>query len=655
MNRHEPRRNEPSVQRFAFRGLQLVVDLLILSLGYWLAFMLRFEFQPDFETFKLLFFSWPYVMILEVSVMTLLGVPQVVWRYVGLKDASRILIALGVSTAVLVVLRLGLEPWGGYAVFVMIPLGILGMNFALAFLGVTGVRVIRRMSYEKGARRLRECAEEPRRTLLIGAGRAGVAAAREIAQHPEIGMIMVGFVDDDPLKVGTTVQGYKVLGNTASLGKVVAQHHVDQAVITIASATGSAIRRIVGLCEEIDLTVRIVPGIHELLEGRINLSRIREVAIEDLLRREAVELDRKAIGTFLTGKRVVVTGAGGSIGSELCRQVCAFHPEQLVLVEQAENSLFHIHQELLRDWPKVRVVPFLADIGDAARIDRLFALSTPHVVFHAAAHKHVPMMELNPGEAIKNNVFGTKMVADAAHRHKAESFVLISTDKAVNPSSIMGASKRVAEIWLQALSRKSATRFVSVRFGNVLGSVGSVVPVFQEQIRRGGPVTVTHPAMKRYFMTIPEACQLVMQAAAMGQGGEIFVLDMGEPVCIVDLARDLIRLSGFTEDEIHIEFTGIRPGEKLFEELSTKSEDLDRTRHPKIFIGRCAVHPPEDVRRSLDLLAGIIDSSSREEVRAALGTLVVELRPQDVDEPAAASPDAEPGIVMHLAGRALVS
>jgi FlaA1/EpsC-like NDP-sugar epimerase len=397
------------------------------------------------------------------------------------------------------------------------------------------------------------------------------------------------------------------------------------AIITIAAAPGAAIRRIHAECEQIGLPVKIIPGIYEILKGTVNLSRLREVTIEDLLGRDAVELDMEAIESFLRGKRVLVTGAGGSIGSELCRQVARFGPSRLILAEQAENPLFYVHKELVEAGTGLDIAPCIVDICDSRRVDQLFARLRPQVVFHAAAHKHVPMMEWNPGEAIKNNVFGTKKVADAADRYGVEAFVMISTDKAVNPTSIMGASKRVAEIYVQSLAQRSQTKFVAVRFGNVLGSAGSVIPIFTQQIRKGGPVTVTHPDMTRYFMTIPEACQLVMQAATMGKGGEIFVLDMGKPVKIVDLARDLIRLSGFSEEEIRIEFSGVRPGEKLYEEISTKAENMDKTRHPKIFIGRFAAYPQERTRDSLLLLEGITDASEPGDVRVALRQVVPEM------------------------------
>jgi FlaA1/EpsC-like NDP-sugar epimerase len=357
------------------------------------------------------------------------------------------------------------------------------------------------------------------------------------------------------------------------------------------------------------------------------VSQLQAVKVHDLLGRDPVILDTEAISNFVRSRVVLVTGAGGSIGSELCFQVARFGPRKIVLVEQAENNLFQVHRALVRQFPDVPVVPVIADICDPGRLSDVFEIEQPHVVFHAAAHKHVPMMEINPGEAIKNNVFGTKKVADLAVRHGVEKFVMVSTDKAVNPTSIMGVSKRVAEIYVQALSQQNATstQFVTVRFGNVLGSVGSVIPIFTEQIAAGGPVTVTHPEMKRYFMTIPEACQLMLQAGAMGRGGEIFVLDMGEPMKIVDLARDLIRLSGFVPgDDIEIQFTGIRPGEKLFEELATGEESADKTQHPKIFVGKFRPYEWDRIQQGLAELESFMDSADRDGIKGAFSRLVPE-------------------------------
>jgi len=611
--------------RYVNRGLQIVVDLSMLSLAYWLAFFFRFEFHPEFEFIKLLFFTWPYVILFEYLTLALFGVPRFAWRYVGIKEMKVILIAMAASSAVLVGLRLGMVHVGGYAKFVTIPLGVLAMNFIMAFLGIAGARVIRRILAERDERLLasRRSMTAYAKTLLIGAGRAGVLVAKEVSQNPHLGLHVAGFVDDDREKQGTVIAGVKVLGPTASLRDIAAQTGATEAIITIAAASGTAIRTIVEQCEKARLPVKIIPGIYEIIGGKVNLSRIREVGIEDLLGRSPVELDEDAIAAYLTGKRVLVTGAGGSIGSEACRQIARFAPEKLVLVEQAENALYEIHKELAPDYPFI--VPAIADVTDAERMDELFSSYAPQVVFHAAAHKHVPMMEWNPGEAVKNNVFGTRTVVDTADRHGVSEFVMISTDKAVNPTSIMGATKRVAELYVQGMGAKSKTKFVAVRFCNVLGSAGSVIPLFKEQIAKGGPVTVTHPEMQRYFMTIPEACRLVMQAATMGNSGDIFVLDMGKPVFIKDLARDLIKLSGFSEDEIPIEYTGLRPGEKLFEELSVTGEDMTKTRHPKIFIGRIATVPEAVLEEQFARMRTCAVCRDNAAIRACLKTLVPEM------------------------------
>jgi FlaA1/EpsC-like NDP-sugar epimerase len=448
--------------------------------------------------------------------------------------------------------------------------------------------------------------------------------------RPDLGLDAVGFLDDDRLKVGTKIGGLNVLGTTAQIAEIAERKRVKRVLITIANAPGPEIRQITLRCAEAGLDTKIIPGIYEIVGNRVNLSRIRDIAIEDLLGREPVDLDEAQVGESIRGRAVMVTGAGGSIGSELCRQVARFTPSRLILVERFENALFEIHRELVGAYPELVIEPRIADVSDAVRMTQIFEAGAPHILFHAAAHKHVPMMEDNPGEAVKNNVGGTRTVAELAARFDIARFVMVSTDKAVNPSSVMGATKRVAEIVCQAqsLAHQSSTRFVTVRFGNVLGSNGSVIPIFKEQIARGGPVTVTHPDMTRYFMTIPEASQLVMQAGSMGQGGEIFILDMGEPVKIVDLARDLITLSGLRpDDDIAIEFSGARPGEKLFEELSTGAESADKTKHPKIFIGRVAHPSLSEVSAKISALLAMADRAAPYVLRAALVQLVPEYRP----------------------------
>ena len=614
--------------RFFARSLQIVLDCTALSMAYWLAFLFRFEFSLPPDQVKLGLLNWPYVIALQYAGLSLFRVPLISWRYLVMRDVIRIGLSVTASTTVLVTIRFLLEILTSTSIL-LIPLGILAMNFVLAFIGVVGMRATWRLHAETEARRRRAVDGDRQPVLLIGAGEAGVAVAREISNRPDLGLLPIGFLDDDPLKAHARIGGIPVLGTTSNIASVAARKRVSRVLITIASASAQQIRRITELCRDAELSTKIIPGIHEIVGGKVNLSRIREVAIEDLLGRETVNLDEEVIASTIRSRIVLVTGAGGSIGSELCRHICRFGPERLILVERFENALFDIHRELAAAFPHVPVEPRVADICDARRMEELFEQNRPGIVFHAAAHKHVPMMEWNPGEAVKNNVGGTRTVADLANRFGVERFVLISTDKAVNPTSVMGTTKRVAEIYLQALSQRSKTRFVTVRFGNVLGSTSSVIPIFREQIAKGGPVTVTHPDMQRYFMTIPEASQLVLQAGAMGDGGEIFVLDMGEPVRIVDLARDLITLSGLRPNEdIEIKFSGLRPGEKLFEELTTDAEHADKTKHPKIFIGRIRPHELERVSKNIDKLLELASfgSSEAHTIREALGELVPEYR-----------------------------
>ncbi len=611
-----------------------LIDLFVLSVAYFCAYAARFDGAPPLQMIKLLVFTWPYVVVFELLVLYVFSVPHFAWRYVSLREAQRVLVATVSSTAVLLFVRLisvPIKPHFDYMEYGLIPIGVLAVNAGLAFLGVTGVRFGRRMMVEhthSSGLRKREVERVP--TLLLGAGQAGVMIAKEIGARPDLAIQPIGFLDDDANKVGTIVHGIRVLGTSSDIDEVTRLYGVKQAIITVANATGAEIRRLARLSERAGIPVKIIPGIYELLDGNVNLTRLRDVSIEDLLRRDAIKLDTELVEGFLCGKRVLVTGAGGSIGSELCRQVARFRPASLVLVEQSEFHLFTIHQELLASHPGLELTPRICDVCDAGRLENVFVAERPEVVFHAAAHKHVPMMEWNPGEAIKNNVFGTKGVADAADRHCAQAFVLISTDKAVNPTSVMGATKRVAELYVQALSQSSSTKFVAVRFGNVLGSTGSVIPIFKAQIAAGGPVTVTHPEMTRHFMTIPEASQLVMQAAAMGEGGEIMVLDMGEPVRITELAQELIRLSGLEPGtDIEIVYSGIRPGEKLFEELSFDAEEMSKTRHHKIFVGNLKPSDLATVRACLRRLAAVVDGASRDEVRRVLGVVVPEMRDPD--------------------------
>ncbi|HYE73151.1 MAG TPA: nucleoside-diphosphate sugar epimerase/dehydratase, partial [Blastocatellia bacterium] len=500
-----------------------------------------------------------------------------------------------------------------------------------------GLRVFRRALYESYEKRKRQKEAVGHNTykkpvLLIGAGKAGMLAANEIERRGDVDLEIKGFVDDDPGKQKRSViQDKRVLGTTQDLPRLVHELGIDHVVITIAQASRQDIRRIVETCEQIPIRVRIIPGLYEILQGRVEVSRIRDVRIEDLLGREPVKLDEKSLNHLLAGKTVMVTGAGGSIGSELARQVVRFNPAYVLLVERAENALFNIDRELRELNTNQKIEPLIADIGDEARMRAIFNRYRPQVVLHAAAHKHVPLMEFNPAEAVKNNVLATRLLGEMAGEFDAEVFVLISTDKAVCPTSIMGATKRVAELIIQDLNLRMKTTYAAVRFGNVIGSAGSVIPIFREQIRKGGPVTITDRRMKRYFMTIPEAVQLVLQAGAIGKaagkGGEVFILQMGEPMSILDLAEATITLSGFKpHEEIKIVETGIRPGEKLYEELLMTEEMVAETQHPKIFINKITGRSTEDISLAIQRLEALSRNGHEQELRQYLNELLPEAK-----------------------------
>jgi FlaA1/EpsC-like NDP-sugar epimerase len=622
---------------------RMLADCTVLSAAIWGAFLLRFEGDIPLAYIKRLVFLWPYVVGVQMILMMSVGVPQFAWRYVGMREAARILFATGCAAIVLLALRIGgsaAMEISGYAQFLMLPVGVVLIDLMLAFLGVTGIRAVWRGYTERSgvaAHQKVSAPVEQKRTLLIGAGQAGLLMAREIQRRPDLGIRPIGFVDDKKSKHGLTLHGLKVRGTVADIPALCLQYRIDQALITIGGAKGDTIRRIRDRCSAAGIEVNLIPGLYEIAGGKVNLSQLRPVTIEDLLRREPVQLAGDELRQTIADQCVMVTGAGGSIGLGLCRQILKTNPRALLMVERAEGSLFEAHQALLAEFPQLaaRIEPLIADVSDRPRIDGILTDFQPSLILHAAAHKHVPMMEWNPAEAIKNNIIGTRILADLAHAHGVERFVMVSTDKAVNPTSVMGCSKRIAEMYVQSLSAESPTRFVTVRFGNVLASAGSVVPIFQKQIAAGGPVTVTDPEMKRYFMTIPEACQLVLEAGSIGTGGEIFILDMGEPVKIVDLAEDLIRLSGLTPgDDIEIEFSGTRPGEKLYEELSVSGEVADKTKHPKIFIGRFrATERPQLLSRIDDL-----HIACHEEKRASLLQRLAEIVPEytGADGPGAA-------------------
>ncbi len=568
-----------------------------------------------------------FFLIIKLPVFGLFKQYRGWWRYVGISDLLGIFRASLISTLIIVALWFTMGRID--AVRAHLPLdmkrpaeGVCIADMFATVLMLGGLRILIRLYYEEF--RTAE-AGRLKRFLIVGAGNAGEALLREIHRMPIAQYEVVGFIDDDPIKRGTNIHGIPVLGTVEQLPEVCEERNIEEIAIAMPSASHSERMRVVRVCEGIKIKFQTVPSITDIASGKLLVSQIREVDINDLLGREAVQLDLDLIEAFAKDKTILVTGAGGSIGSEMCRQLCNFNPKLLLLIEQAENPLFYIERELHKQFPAVRINALICNITDRTRVDEIFENYKPQVVIHAAAHKHVPLMELNAGEAIKNNIIGTQVVADAADNYGTSNFVMISTDKAVNPTSIMGSSKRIAEMYVQDLSTTSKTHFVTVRFGNVLNSEGSVVPIFKKQITEGGPVTITDPKMKRYFMTIPEASQLILQAAAMGKGGEIFVLDMGKPIEIMELAKTLITLSGFRPGEdIEMVFTGSRVGEKLFEELSIEGEDMQRTRHPKISIWKNIPMDRDRLRAGINELVNIAKAQNNSQIVQKIKELVPE-------------------------------
>ena len=606
-------------ERFWFlrRPVQFLADIAVLTVAFLVAYLPAVNVQLGELYLDIAVRQLPFVVLVQFSSLFLVGAYSILWRYVSIEDLRVFLRAAGISVAVLLILRFALI-FTDFSLW-QVPVSVILIDTGLAFGGLLALRVLRRFLYEFGEKNKVFASGKHRLkrkpALLVGAGRMGATLVKELSGRRDAELEIRGLVGDDPRKKGGSVSGYKILGTTKDVPRLVDELNIKQVVIALDEASGMEIRRIIDLCSAIPVKAQIVPSLNEIATGRVSVSRIRDVQIEDLLGREPVELDDKNLHDLLTDRTVMVTGAGGSIGSELVRQAINYKPKCILLVERAEFFLFQIGRELA-DVSDVEFVPLIADVGDEPRMREIFERYRPEVVFHAAAHKHVPLMEINPVEAIKNNVLATRCLGELAGKYSARNFVLISTDKAVNPTSVMGASKRIAEIVVQGLNHQYATNYVAVRFGNVLGSAGSVVPIFREQIQKGEAITVTDKEMTRYFMTIPEASQLVLQAGALGSGGEIFILDMGEPVKIVTLAEDMIRLSGLTPyEDIDIVFTGVRKGEKLFEELEITGEDLDKTNHPKIFIGKIAAYSDDEVQRIVSSFRTAVVASDEARVR----------------------------------------
>ncbi len=624
----------PLFDRLRSRTAAFAHDLVTIPLAWFAAYWLRFNLDaipPEFLDGALR--ALPWVILVQGSIYWVFGLYRGVWRFASLPDLVRITKAAVVGTA-LVVLALFIINRS-----LLIPRSVPVLFFGMQLVLLAGPRLLYRWIKDH---RLSLRAGE--RVLIVGAGRAGEMLARDMLRDPQHAYSPVGFVDDKPRRLGGEVHGVPVLGATEAIPKLVAERAIDLVLLAVPSAGAPEMRRLVGLCEQAGKPFRTVPQLRSLMAGQVSISELRPVSIEDLLGRDPIKLDWDGIHAGLAGRDVLITGAGGSIGSELVRQIAAASPKRLILVDNGEFNLYQIEMELLESHPGLDFARYLLDVTDAPAVDALFRAERPAIVFHAAAYKHVPMLEDQVRAAVRNNVQGTRVMAEAAAAWSCERFVLISTDKAVHPANVMGATKRLAEALCQSLDRRSETRYITVRFGNVLGSAGSVVPLFRRQIERGGPVTVTHPDIERFFMTIPEACQLIMQAAVIGDGGEIFVLDMGEPVKIRYLAEQMIRLSGQEPgSEVRVDYIGLRPGEKLYEELFYESEDLTPTRHPKIRVARGADGLVE--RMSAERLAALARACETQDgpgMLAALGALIPDWRRAPEPEGRPLAPAAPP-------------
>ena len=528
-----------------------------------------------------------------------------------------------------------------YVLPVYLIIKMVGLNYSLLFYIVNSILIIcftggLRLTY-RTCRRIKtrlKVKSGATKVLIIGGGSGGEMVVNELKENPQLGKVPIGIIDDDINKIGRRIHNVKILGDTSQIKQIVENNNIDEIIFAISNINKSRKSRIINICKETKCKLKTIPGIYEIIDGKVDIKKIRDVEIEDLLGREPIKVNLNEISEYITDKVILVTGGGGSIGSELCRQIANFNPKHLIILDNYENNAYAIQQELKRKYKnELNLSTIIASIREEVRLEEIFKMYRPEVVFHAAAHKHVPLMEDSPSEAIKNNIFGTLNVAKLSDKYKVNRFVLISTDKAVNPTNIMGATKRAAEMIIQMMNSESESEFVAVRFGNVLGSNGSVIPLFKKQIEEGGPVTITHPDIIRYFMTIPEAVQLVIQAGAMAKGGEIFVLDMGEPVKIADLAKNLITLSGLEPDvDIKIEYTGLRPGEKLYEELLMSEEGLSKTYNEKIFIGRQIDIDGNKVEKHLQMLKRVVDIEEVDLIESLMREFVpTYIRPEDVN------------------------
>ncbi len=598
-------------------GLAIVItsDLLCSAVAYWLSYLLRFNFDIPEQYFERCVESLPVLLLVRFVCFYVFRLYEGVWRYASMNDLLRILKAITIGSVIFTLYVLVRHQFIGF------PRSVLVIDWFVIITFLGGTRFLYRFSREFRVINTKSA----NRVLVVGADDTGEMLLREMRQNPRMHYNPIGFLDKEPGKKGRRIHNVPVLGNIDELGRIAREKDVREVIIASPSITGKEVRKIVETCGQVGIECKAIPAVSDILDGKLNVSHIREVRIEDLLGREHIELDTGKIREYLSGKKVMVTGAAGSIGRELCRHIMKMGPEQLILFERAENELFYLDREFSEASFGRFYTPVLGDILDTRRLQWVMDKYRPDVVFHAAAYKHVPMQEAHPVEAIRNNITGTKNVAEMSTRYGVQKFVMISTDKAVKPVNVMGATKRITEMICQGMNGGNHTKFVAVRFGNVLNSAGSVIPIFKEQIMRGGPVTVTHPDVTRYFMSISEAAQLVMQAGAIGNGGEIFLLDMGEPIKITDLAKDIIRLMGLRlGEDIDIVYSGLRPGEKLHEELIADEEKTEPTAHDKIMLVKSAPFGWEAFEPQLNKLIEDVEKGDTADIKKRLLNLCPE-------------------------------
>ena len=629
----------------------VVVDVILINIAFLFAYLTSLQFgfdllkQPtpfsavlqnaDIPAYQYFFLIAAIVTIVRIGFLLGFNLYKPIWQHAAAQEFRKLGTAIIFATIGLIGLSIPLKiAWVLFLVDGFYSFSLIGFTKFSKQIFQKDRRIVNTNPQKsKDSDRVNALSNLPSRkpptkVLIVGAGETGIGVLRELRNHPEKGYVPIGFIDDAPSKIGRTVAGLEVLGTTRDLTYIARKREIDEVVIAIPSAPGGKIREIIRQCEYRGCQFKIVPNIHAILEGRASVSHIREVRFEDLLNRSISQMNMAEVSKYLSGKRVMVTGAGGSIGSELCRQVAKLNPELLILFGRGENSIYHTDIELREFEPELNRALIIGDIRDNAKVAQITRKYRPHIIFHAAAHKHVKFMENHPDEAVKNNILGTQNLIDAAIKHNVEAFILVSSDKAVNPTSVYGASKRVTEKLIQCKPKQNGTRFIAVRFGNVIGSRASVLPNFKRQIAKGGPVTVTHREATRYFMTIPEAVQLLIQAGAMGNGGEILMLDMGEPIKILDLAQDLIRLSGLEVDrDIKIAFTGLEPGEKLYEELLTPQEGVTATKHQRIFVAQLDEIEERQLISQIEELSELADSLDAEGIVAKFQELVPTYQP----------------------------